>query len=447
MDLPGDKSISHRAALLGVLAEGESRLDNFLVAGVTQPTLIALSSLGVAFDLTGTTLTIQGVGIEGLHSDPGSTPADGTVVQIDCGNSATNLRLLAGILAAAGRPAVLDGSPGLRRRPMQRIITPLARMGVPIASVNGCAPLRLFPEKQFAARANLLLIYYELQVASAQVKSCILLAALAADGETTLVEPGPSRDHTERLLRGMGISIQSEYQERQAAGGISRLYLTHLNPSSPFHVPPLRLAIPGDFSAAAFLMVASLVTPGSELTLANVGLNPTRTGLLDVARAMGAEIQINNLYERNGEPVGDVHVRYSRLSGVEVSGELVVRMIDEFPIFAVAAACAVGLSRVRDAQELREKESDRISALCSGLRTLGVQALETEDGFCILGRAKIAGGEVDPAGDHRLAMAFAVAGLAASAKVVVLDAEYIAESYPRFIEALTQLGANLEVQE
>jgi 3-phosphoshikimate 1-carboxyvinyltransferase len=319
-------------------------------------------------------------------------------------------------------------------------------MGAPVASENGYAPLRLYPQGILSVPPRLKAIQYQLPVASAQVKSCLLLAALAADGMTTLVEPGPSRDHTERLLHEMGLSIHWECVNT-GPGESRRIFITRITPSYRLQLPPLHMEIPGDFSAAAFLIVAALVTPGSEVVIRNVGLNPTRTGLLDVLHSMGANIQIDALSKRHGEPIGDLTVYSSELFGVEISGELVVRMIDEFPIFAVAAACAKGLSRVRDAQELRLKESDRITALCRELRVLGIHADEAEDGFYIYGGGGISGGVVNSAGDHRLAMAFAVAGLVAQKEVVVLDAEYIAESYPQFVESLMQLGASLVVRE
>jgi len=422
LGLPGDKSLSHRAALLAAMAEGESRVENFLVSGVTRAMLEALTTLGVRWSLHGTTLTVQGVGLHPQHS---LAP-----VTLDCGNSATTLRLLAGALAAWGRAAMLDGSPGLRRRPMGRIIEPLQQMGVLIGAQQGFAPLSLS-----ASSRPLHSIDYRLPVASAQLKSCLLLAALAADGRTTLAEPGPSRDHTERMLRSMGVRVTGA--EPTSAGWL----LTRLEPPNPLALTPLDIHLPGDMSAAAFLIVAALITPGSQITISGVGLNPTRTGLLDTLLEMGAEIEILNRREQAGEPLGDLSIRHSRLVGVRISGARVVRMIDEFPVFAVVAACARGVTVVADAQELRHKESDRITALGGELRSLGVDFRETADGFVVDGGKALKGGQVDPHGDHRLAMSLAVAGLVTQSPVEILGAEIINESFPGFESLLGVLGA------
>jgi 3-phosphoshikimate 1-carboxyvinyltransferase len=423
--LPGDKSLSHRAALFAALAQGESRIENFLVSGVTKAMLDALTALGVPYALKGTTLTVQGRGPGGLKP-----PA----AAINCGNSATTIRLLAGALAMAGVPAVLDGSAGLRRRPMDRIVEPLRSMGVAIETTSGCAPLTL-GRSSFPLRP----LGYSLPVASAQVKTCLLLAALAAGGPSTLREPGPSRDHTERLLKSLGVSVTTDKAIEDGAP----VYTTRLTPSYSLQLPPLRFSLPGDFSAAAFLIVAGLVVPGSRLVLKDVGLNPGRTGLLDALLSMGADICIERPSTRGGEPVGNLLVNYSHLHGTDISGEQVVRMIDEFPIFAVAAACAEGVSRVSDAAELRLKESDRISSLCGELRALGVAASESPEGFTIEGGALPGGALVDPHSDHRLAMSLAVAGLAARRPVTIRSAEIMAESFPEFVPSLAALGASL----
>ncbi len=424
--VPGDKSISHRASLFAALAEGESRLQHFLVSGVTNSMLDSLTDLGVPWLLNNSTLAVTGHGLAGLIPPAGP---------IDCGNSATTLRLLAGALAAAGVPAVLDGSPGLRRRPMGRIIEPLRAMGIAIkAAPEGGAPLTLAGR---APSQKLRSITYALPVASAQVKSCLLLAALAADGPVCLTEPALSRDHSERLLRSMGVTIEAFWDN--AGPGLKINPLAYGDSLSP-----LSLTIPGDFSAAAFLLVAALVTPGSELLLKSVGLNPTRTGLLAVLQDMGADIEIRNSTEISGEPAGDLRVRASRLNGASVAGARVVEMIDEFPIFGVAAAFARGRTRVREASELRYKESDRIQAICAGLGALGVQAIETPDGFDILGTGLVRGGaHLASQGDHRLAMALAVAGLAARQPVEIENAGILAESYPGFPSVLRSLGADI----
>ncbi|MGE5224673.1 MAG: 3-phosphoshikimate 1-carboxyvinyltransferase [Omnitrophica WOR_2 bacterium] len=418
--LPGDKSLSHRAALFAALAEGESVIDNFLVSGVTDAMLNALTDLNVAWELKGSRLLVQGGGFAGMRASQSA---------IYCGNSATTLRLLAGALAAAGIPAILDGSPGLRSRPMMRIVEPLKMMGVPVeASGEGTAPLALasrpFDQPLKALR-------YAMPQASAQVKSCLLLAALAGDGPTTIIEPAPTRDHTERMLSAMGVQVV-----KQTYAAIT------LVPPQPLRLHPLTLELPGDFSAAAFLIVAALIAPGSQVLLTGVGLNSGRTGLLEALWSMGADIELASRTERGNEPVGDILVRSSNLHGTRIQGELVARMIDEFPAFSVAAAYADGATQVCDAEELRYKESDRIAALCQELRKVGIAADETPDGFTISGGG-VLGGCVDSHRDHRIAMALAVAGLAAKSPVEVEGAEIIHESFPNFTGVLRSLGAEI----
>lgn len=425
--LPGDKSLSHRMALLSALAEGQSRIANFLVSGVTETMLRALTALNVTWELNEEELVVLGKGFAGLKPPKQA---------IDCGNSATTLRLLAGALAAANLPAVLDGSEGLRCRPMDRILTPLQLMGVSISGASGCAPLQIKP-----THLPLKALDYTMPVASAQVKSCLLLAALSAEGQTIVREPGPSRDHTERLLKAMGVESRAwiDYPEGR---GIAQ-YNTSLVPLNRRTLLPLRTSIPGDISAAAFLIVAALVVPGSEITLRNVGLNPTRTGLLDALWAMGADIQVLNPVDEPGEPWGDLLIRSSRLHGTRVAGPLVVRMIDEFPALAVAAAYAEGETFVSQAEELRFKESDRISALCQEFDRLGIRIQETRDGFIVTGGEAPEGGEVDPHGDHRLAMALGLVGLSSSREVIVQGAQVIGESFPEFVDVLKSFGADL----
>jgi 3-phosphoshikimate 1-carboxyvinyltransferase len=433
--LPGDKSISHRAALFAAIAEDVSHITNFPNCGVSRAMLSALSALGVDWDLNETSLRVHGGGLTGF------VPPKEIV---DCGNSATTMRLLAGAVAAAGIPAVLDGSDGLRRRPMGRIVKPLKEMGVEVeanqryaGNANMTAPLR------FGGRApglKLQPINTRLEVASAQVKTCLLLAAMAADGPTLILEPFVSRDHSERMLRSMGVELHIEIVQR------GQWHAVKLNPSPSPSLHALNLSIPGDISSADFLLVAALLTPGSEITVQDVLLNPTRTGLLDALISMGADISIMPGGEINGEPIGEVRVRYSPLQGIQIRGPQVVRMIDEFPAFAIAAAFAEGESTVHDAQELRHKESDRIAILCAGLRGLGVEVTETQDGFRINGGKGIQGGVVDPHGDHRLAMAFSIAGFAAAEPVRVKNAEIISESYPSFISTLRSLGGELTTE-
>jgi 3-phosphoshikimate 1-carboxyvinyltransferase len=385
--------------------------------------LRSFAGLGIPWSLEDSTLTVDGRGLHGYRPQKDI---------LDCGSSATTLRLLAGALAASGVPGTLDGTPGLRARPMRRLVDPLQRMGVPIdISGSSGAPLTLSARP---ASRPLQALDYTMPVASAQVKSAVLLAGLAADGLTTLREPGPSRDHTERMLAGMGFQVTS----RREAGEV----ITTLDPCG--RLSPLNFTLPGDLSSAAFLLVAALIVPDSEITLCDVGLNPTRTGLIDALLAMGADIQVVEKGWQCGEPLGDVTARSSRLKAIRVSGDLVVRMIDEFPVFAVAAACAHGKTVVAEAGELRYKESDRIAALCGELRRIGVETSETADGFTVQGGRKPPGGMADAHSDHRLAMALAVAGLASENPVSIAKAESIGESFPGFVEVLHSLGANLQ---
>lgn len=431
VSLPGDKSISHRAALFAALAGGESQIDNFLVAGVTKVMLEALSELGINWSLRGTRLEVKGIGMQGNKLvDP---------VMLNCGNSGTTMRLLAGAIATLGISAVLDGSPGLRSRPMKRIVDPLRAMGVSIeASPQNGAPLRI------GARSpgrKLKPLDYDLPIASAQVKTCLLLAALGANGQTVLREPGPSRDHTERMLQAMKVDLTRSSGETDPEH-----FEVRLSPPESRELEPLLIDIPGDFSSAAFLIVAALVTPGSRIRIQGVGLNPTRTGLLDALQSMGAGIMISNRRDSQGEPVGDLEIKYQPLLGTQISGSLLVRMIDEIPVFAVAAAHARGRSIVSQAGELRHKESDRISDLCQELRRLGVKVEEKSDGFIIEGGGRhVHGGIIDPHGDHRLGMALVVAGLAAQETVIVQNSEIIDESFPEFREVLVSLGGEVHI--
>ncbi len=421
--LPGDKSLAHRSALFAALAEGESRIGSFPLSGVTRAMLDALTAFGIPWSVTDGTLAVTGSGLHGLQP-----PA----AAVNCGNSATTIRLLAGAAAAAGIPCTLDGSAGLCRRPMDRVTEPLRAMGVALsAAPGGGAPL-ILEGRQPTSRLTACTL--TLPVASAQVKSCLLLAALAADGPVTICEPGPSRDHTERMLRAMGVAVRID----PASHGV-----TLAPPTAPLR--PLHANLAGDISTAAFLIVAATLIPGSDITLCGVGVNPTRTGILDALRAMGADITESDRRDWSGEPVADLRVRAAPLSGTRVAGDLVVRMIDEFPIFAVAAACAAGVTEVREAAELRHKESDRIGRLCAELVGIGVAVSEHPDGFTIRG-GPIAGGAVNAHGDHRIAMALAVAGWLSQTGVTVRNAEILAESFPDFVPVFTRLGAATRVQ-
>ena len=410
----GDKSLSHRALLFASLAEGTSVVRRFLVGGVTRAMLRCLKQLGVEWTLDEAThvLTVRGVGLHGFAAPD---------APLDCGNSATTLRLLAGAIAGAGIPCTLTGSEGLRKRPMERIVEPLRLMGADIeAAEGGRAPLTFRP-------ADLSSLNYVLPIASAQVKSCLLLAALSGNAPSAILEPGPSRDHTERMLAAMGARV------RNLSQGYGAVVLPQATP-----LQPLDIELPSDISSAAFLLVAGSVIPGSELLLQGVGVNPTRTGILDALRAMGADITLENPGFCAGEPVADLRVRAAPLRGVSISGDLVVRMIDEFPAFMIAAAAAHGETVVRNAAELRTKESDRIAIMAAELTKLGVQIEEYPDGFRILGTGAIPGGaDVSGHGDHRVAMSLALAGLAAQRPVAIEGFEILNESFPDFPRLLT----------
>lgn len=431
--IPGDKSISHRAALFGAIATGVSHFQNFQNSGVTLALLNALKKFGVVWELKRDLLVTEGRGLQAFNT-PNSP--------VHCGNSGTTIRLLAGAVVASGVEATLDGSDGLRRRPMGRIIEPLQLMGAYIDSSNGCAPLEIK-----SSDLPLKSMDYTMPVASAQVKSCLMLASLSCSDETIIREPGPSRDHSERLLSAMGVRIISTIDKRADDEGNSPSRKGRVVRVSGFfgrNLSPLQLKIPGDISAASFVIVAGLIVPESDILIKGIGVNETRTGLIDALRMMGAQITLLNLHTSGGEPVADIHVQSSTLKGIKVQGDLVVRMIDEFPIFSIAAACAQGVTIVKDAAELRYKESDRIQAIVTELSKLGVHVSENVDGFQIIGKAKINGGIIDPHGDHRLAMALAIAGLVSIDPVIVQNAQFIQESFPSFIKLLRHLNANIE---
>ena len=418
--VPGDKSISHRVLLLGALADGPSRIDGFLPCGDCLATLACLRALGVEVEThDATTLTIHGRGLRGLRAPS---------VPLDCARSGTTMRLLAGILAghplgpvSRPCPCTLTGDEQMLRRPMRRVVEPLRRMGAEIADTDGHAPLTIRGRRLRGCD-------HTLPIASAQVKSALLLAGLYAGGPTTIRQPGPARDHTERMLAAMGAAIE-----------VSGLTVT-LAPS-PSSLASLSLTVPGDISSAAFPLVAAALVPGSEVTIEGVGVNPTRTGLLDVLRTMGAEIALDNEREQGNEPVADVTVGASDLVSVEVGGDLVVRMIDEFPVLAVVATQARGTTLVRDAGELRVKETDRIATVVAELRALGARIDPLPDGFIIEGPTPLHSATVDSHGDHRLAMALAVAGLIAEGEVVIENAECIDDSFPGFVELMRGLIA------
>jgi len=417
--VPGDKSISHRTAMLAALTDGTSRLTGWLPAGDCLATIEALRALGVPIEVertteTAATVTVQGVGLHGL-----SVPAKA----LNCHGSGTTMRLLAGLLAGQPFSSVLDGHEGLRRRPMERVARPLRQMGATVATRDGYPPI-------YVDGGNLHGIEYRMPIPSGQVKSAILLAGLFANGTTTIHQPGPARDHTEVLLRSLGVPLETD--------GTT---ITIHPPENP--LPAMDIAIPADFSSAAFPLVAAVLIPNSELRITGVNINPTRTGLLDVLTEMGAAVQIENQTDMAGEPVGDLVAKSSTLRGTEVSGDTVVRMIDEFPIFAVAATQAKGRTVVRDAAELRVKESDRIKATVDELRKLGAQMIAHPDGFEVYGPTPLHAAVVDSYGDHRLAMALAVAGLLADGETTIRNARVIADSYPGFVSMLKNLGVEV----
>ncbi len=410
---PGDKSISHRAVLLGALSKGITVARNFLRAQDTDSTVACVRALGVPVDVWGNTVRV--------HGRTAWRAPEGV---LDAGNSGTTLRLLCGLVSGQPLEVVLDGDPSLRRRPMDRVAEPLRRMGAEVQAREG-----RFPPVRVRG-GHLRAVRYELPVASAQVKSAILLAGLYAQGATTVVEPHASRDHTERMLRAMGVDVRT----RPLGGGPVEVEV-----AGPARPAPVELVVPGDFSSAAFFVAAAAAQPGAELVVEEVGLNPTRTGLLDVLREMGADVELDHVKEVAGEPVGALVVRGRRLRGVEVDGQRLPRLIDEVPALAVAAAAAEGVTVVRDAAELRVKESDRIRTVVRALRAVGVLAEELPDGLVVYG-GRIRGGTVDSVGDHRIAMAFAVAGLLSEEGVAVEGAECAAVSFPDFERWLRTLA-------
>lgn len=417
--VPGDKSISHRAVIFGAIAEGLTRVSGFLPGEDTLATAAILSSLGVAVDRIGhTELVIAGVGLHGLH---------GANKALDCGNAGTAMRLLAGLLAGQKFESILVGDESLTRRPMRRVIDPLARMGAVIESSEaGTAPLRISPVERLTA------IDYLCPVASAQIKSCVLLAGLYAEGTTRVTEPAATRDYTERMLAALGADVRVD--------GLS----VELKPGRRLQAGPIM--VPGDFSSAAFFLVAGAIAPAGELTIENVGLNPRRTGLLDCLLEMGADIEVLDRRVVAGELVGDLRVRPSKLHGIEVPPARVPDMIDEFPAFSIAAACASGVSRITGAHELRVKESDRLAAMAAGLKILGVAIDEYADGMAIEGREHLGGGTIDSRGDHRIAMSFAIAALRAGAPIEISDCANVDTSFPGFAALATSCGIPIEIR-
>jgi 3-phosphoshikimate 1-carboxyvinyltransferase len=412
LEVPGDKSISHRYAMLAALAEGASEISHFSAAADCRSTLDCLERLGVKVDAKGDRVRITGVGPSGLRKPRRA---------LDACNSGTTMRLLAGILAGQDFRSTIDGDGSLRKRPMRRVIEPLSQMGARIRSrEGGYAPLEI-------EGARLAPIEYTLPVPSAQVKSAVLLAGLFAEGVTSVIEPVRTRDHTELALAEFGARVEHE----------GRAIRVHGRP----RLKAKALAVPGDLSSAVFFLAAALVLPNSQLVIHNVGLNPTRSAVLDVLAPMGAPINLISVRSANGELVGDIAVRYEPLKGGVIEGNAIPQLIDELPALAVLGPFTEQGIEIRNAEELRVKESDRIAALADNLRRMGAQVEERPDGLRVEGRSagRLHGAEIDPRGDHRMAMAFAVAALGAEGETVIRDAECAAVSYPSFFPTLDRL--------
>lgn len=417
--VPGDKSISHRALMLGGIAEGTSEVSGFLASEDCLATLAALQALGIRIERPERErVIVHGAGLEGLRA---------AAHALDMGNAGTAMRLFMGLLAGRPFDSTLIGDASLMRRPMERVAVPLRQMGARITTVEGRPPVHILGGGPLQG------IDYRLPMASAQVKSAILLAGLTARGQTRVTEPAPTRDHTERMLGAFGVRLERRGGTAVLTGG-QRLRAA-------------RIEVPADFSSAAFFLVAGCLAAPDGLTLKDVGINPTRTGLIEMLRAMGADIRLRaqpHVHAAPGEPAADIEVHASALKGIEVPRELVPLAIDEFPIFFIAAACAQGETLVRGAEELRVKETDRLAAMAEGLGRLGVEHELLPDGIRIRGRGGFHGGTIDSHGDHRIAMAFAIASLKAEAPIEILDVANVATSFPGFIEIARHAGLKIE---
>ncbi len=417
INVPGDKSISHRAVMLASIATGETHVSGFLSGADNRATLQIMRSLGVQIDaLSDTELVIHGVGLYGLK------PASGA---LDCGNAGTSMRLLAGLLAGQEFNSELTGDQYLLKRPMRRITEPLSLMGAQIATTpNGCAPLRILGGQRLHG------ITFDMPIASAQVKSCLVLAGLYAQGQTVIIEHAKTRDHTERMLKQMGypLALNGTTITLEGAGCLTGC----------------DIQVPADISSAAFFMVAAAITPGAQIILNDVGINPTRDGVLQILELMGAKIDVHNKRCFGDEPVADISVCYSELNGIDIPEQLVPLAIDELPVLMIAAACAKGVTVLKGARELRVKETDRIAAMADGLRALGIALEVFDDGMRVQG-GRLHGGQVDSCGDHRIAMAFAVAGLVAKDSIKIKDVDHVSTSFPGFDEIGRAVGFNLTV--
>ncbi len=411
----GDKSISHRSIILGAIAEGETYISGFLQGEDTLATLAAFQAMGVKIQRHQDVVKIQGVGLHGLKKSE---------KELYLGNSGTSMRLLSGLLSAQNFDTILTGDSSLSKRPMRRVTDPLSKMGAKIiATENGTPPLQIFGNQKLQG------IEYVMPMASAQVKSSILLAGLYAEGTTCVIEPAPTRDHSERMLQGFGYEIQRHGAQICLKGG-GKLFAKNID-------------VPADMSSAAFFIIGAIISTNSELYIEHVGINPTRTGILDILNLMGANIQILHKRDIGGEPVADLLVKSSTLKGIHIPEALVPLAIDEFPAIFIAAACADGETVLTGAEELRVKESDRIQVMADGLKALGINALPTPDGMIIRG-GQLQGGEIDSHGDHRIAMSFAMASLRAKNPIKIKDCANVATSFPNFVDLALSLGLNIE---
>lgn len=415
LTVSGDKSISHRAVMLGSLATGTTEIEGFLPGEDCLSTIRCFRSMGVQIEQNGSSVKVFGRGLRELTAPAGI---------LDCGNSGTTTRLLSGVLAAQHFNSELSGDASIQRRPMKRIMIPLRAMGADITSVSGndCAPLSVHGKQLYG-------IHFNSPIASAQVKSAVLLAGLYASGQTTVTEPALSRDHTERMLRSFGAKVLTGNFEDRPSVTVTEtqnLYGTEIS-------------VPGDISSAAFFLVGASIVPGSEVVLRNVGINPTRDGVISALRAMGAKIEVLEVRNEDSEPAADLLVRYAPLHGTEIGGALIPRLIDELPVLAAAAAVAEGRTVIRDAAELKVKESNRIRTMAEGLSRLGAKVEETEDGLIIDGGAALHGGAVESYSDHRIAMSFAILSLVTDGEVRISDPDCVNISAPTFYEDLKSL--------
>jgi 3-phosphoshikimate 1-carboxyvinyltransferase len=416
--VPGDKSISHRSIMFGSLAEGTTHVKGFLEGQDALATLNAFRAMGVEIEgPSNGEVTIHGVGMNGLQAPD---------APLDMGNSGTSIRLLSGLLAGQGFEVTMIGDESLSKRPMKRVTDPLALMGANVETAEGGTP-----PLTLKADAELKAVHYDLPMASAQVKSCVLLAGLYANGRTSITEPAPTRDHTERMLEAFGYDVEVNGAERAVVGG-GKLKAADID-------------VPSDISSAAFFMVAAAIVPGSDLTIRHVGMNPTRIGIINILKQMGADITLLSESKVGGEPVADIQIKGSKLKGIQISEADVPLAIDEFPVVFVAAACADGETVLTGAEELRVKESDRIQVMADGLVAIGVDAKPTSDGMIIKG-GSIKGGEVESHHDHRISMSFAVASLLAEGEITIKGADNVATSFPNFVDLANSVGFNLEVQ-